>query len=80
MAEPDLGIIRYSVRSVDFKGNIDFTIYIDADVSNEDTNYGEKFWKEVSREMADQVRFHSSRTLKTDFHVATGMCMSCFRK
>jgi hypothetical protein len=32
MAEPDLGIIRYSVKSVDFEGTIDFTIYIDGDV------------------------------------------------
>jgi maltose phosphorylase len=73
MEEPDLGIIRYSVKSIDFKGTLDFTVYIDGDVSNEDTNYGEKFWEEVSREIKGYDGVIVTRTLKTDFHVATGM-------
>ena len=73
MAEPDLGIIRYAVKSVDFEGHLDFTIYIDGDVKNEDTNYGEKFWVEVSKEVNGNEGFLITRTLKTDFHVATGM-------
>jgi len=40
MAEPDLGIIRYAVKSIDFDGTLDFTVYIDGDVKNEDTNSG----------------------------------------
>jgi len=74
MAEPDLGIIRYSVRSIDFEGKLDYTVYIDADVRNEDTNYGNKFWKEVSKEVTTDYGALIARTLKTDFHVATGMC------
>jgi maltose phosphorylase len=73
MAEPDLGIIRYAVKSVDFVGPLDFTIYIDGDVKNEDTNYGEKFWEEVSKEIKGNEGFLITGTLKTDFHVATGM-------
>jgi maltose phosphorylase len=79
MAEPDLGIIRYSVKSVDFEGNIDFTIYIDGDVKNEDTNYGEKFWKEVNKDHNGYEGVLITRTLKTDFHVATGMCFGFFK-
>ncbi len=76
MAEPDLGIIRYHIKSVDFKGIIGFSSYINADVRNEDTNYGEKFWEEVSREVSADHGIITSRTLKTDFHVSTGMhCM-----
>jgi maltose phosphorylase len=74
MAEPDLGIIRYSVRSVDFSGKLDFTVCIDADVKNEDANYGKKFWKEVKRDVTAGSGFLIARTLKTDFHIATGMC------
>ncbi len=74
MAEPDLGLIRYSVKSLDFTGSIDFKVYIDADVRNEDTNYGKKFWKEVSREINEDSGVLTARTIKTDFHVATGMC------
>jgi maltose phosphorylase len=73
MAEPDLGIIRYAVKSVDFEGKLDFTVYVDGDVKNEDTNYGEKFWVEASREIKGKEGVLVTSTLKTDFHVATGM-------
>jgi maltose phosphorylase len=79
MSEPDTGVIRYSLRSIDFEGIIDFNIYLDADVRNEDTNYGKKFWKEVSREINEETGIIVARTMKTDFHVATGMCYEFFR-
>ncbi len=78
MAEPDLGIIRYSVRSVNFQGAINITGYINADVSNEDTNYGKKFWKEINREVTNESGVLTARTLKTDFDVATGMCYELY--
>jgi maltose phosphorylase len=73
MAEPDLGIIRYSVQSIDFTGSVSFNVYLDADISNEDSNYGEKFWEEVTREISSGSGAIVARTLKTDFHVVTGM-------
>ena len=79
MAEPDLGIIRYTVKSIDFEGNLDFTVYIDGDVKNEDSNYGEKFWVEVSKEIEGNSGILITRTLKTDFHVATGMCFEILK-
>jgi maltose phosphorylase len=79
MSEPDLGLIRFSVRSVDFKGTINFMAYIDADVKNQDTNYGKKFWKEVSREVVSGSGVIVARTLKTNFHVATGMSTELFK-
>jgi maltose phosphorylase len=73
MAEPDLGVVKFTVKSTDFKGTVSFTPYIDSDVKNEDTNYGKKFWAEVKRTVAGDVGIIIARTLKTDFHVATGM-------
>ena len=73
MAEPDLGLIRYSVKSLDFEGKISFNAYIDADVKNEDANYGKKFWAEVAHKASEGSGVIISRTLKTDFYVATGM-------
>ena len=70
MAEPDLGLIRYSVKFLNFNGTVSFTIYIDGDVKNEDTNYGEKFWEEVNKEIKGNTGI---LVTKTDFHVATGM-------
>jgi len=55
MTEPDAGIIRYAVRSVDFAGEIGFNVYIDSDVRNEDANYGRKFWKEARKYSDDQL-------------------------
>ena len=74
MSEPDIGVIKYSVRSLDFEGTVELKPYIDANVKNEDANYGIKFWKEVDREAYEGAGIIVSRTLKTDFHVATGMC------
>lgn len=74
MSEQDTGVVRYTVKSVDFSGTIGFNVYIDADVRNEDANYGKKFWKEVSREVTPRMGIIITRTMKTDFHVATGMC------
>jgi len=75
MSEPDLGMIRYAVKSLDFDGVLDFTVYIDGDVKNQDTNYGEKFWEDVSKEIDENSGLLITRTLKTDFHVATGMSL-----
>ncbi len=79
MSEPDTGVIKYSICSIDFEGVIDFTVYLDADVRNEDANYGKKFWKEVSREIDAEHGIIIARTLKTDFHVATGMTFILLR-
>jgi maltose phosphorylase len=79
MSEPDAGLIRYSIRSVDFEGTLGFNVYIDSDVRNEDANYGKKFWKEVAREAAAGMGIIISRTMKTDFHIATGMCYEMIR-
>jgi maltose phosphorylase len=79
MAETDAGIIRYSVRSVDFEGVMSFKVYLDSDVKNEDTNYGKKFWKEVTRDVSEGAGILISRTMKTDFHVATGMCYEFYK-
>ncbi len=73
MADPDLGIIRYVVKPLDFTGTIEFNVYLDGDVRNEDTNYGEKFWEDVYNHSDTGTGIITSRTLKTDFHVSTGM-------
>lgn len=73
MAEPDTGVIKFSVRSIDFDGELECTVYLDSDVKNEDTNYGQKFWTEVARDISAGTGVLIARTKKTDFHVATGM-------
>lgn len=78
IAEPDLGVIRYSVKP-DFRGEAEFTVYIDADVRNQDTNYGEKFWKDINHFADLGEGILTARTLKTDFSVCFGMRFTLHR-
>ncbi len=73
MAEPDLGIIKYSVKPLDFAGTVEFNVYLDGDVRNEDTNYGERFWEDMYDFADTGIGIITSKTLKTDFYVSTGM-------
>jgi len=73
MAEPDLGVIRYSIKPVGFKGTAEFELYLDADVRNEDTNYGEKFWKDVMFKAESGSTNLTAKTLKTGFYVTLAM-------
>lgn len=73
MADPDLGIIIYRVRPLDFEGTADLIIYLDGDVRNEDSNYGEKFWEDIYNSSEEGKGIITSMTLKSGFHVSTGM-------
>ena len=73
MSEPDLGIIRYVVKPLGFQGTIDFSVYLDGDVRNEDTNHGEKFWIDVYNHSEEGSGIITSETLRTEFQVTTGM-------
>jgi maltose phosphorylase len=79
MSEPDLGLISYRVVPVNFSGEIQFKVYIDGDVRNQDTNYGEKFWKDVYHHASPGEGILTAKTLKTDFHVCAGMKYSFLR-
>ena len=47
--DTELGAISYSVKALNFSGEIVVTPYLDGDVQNKDSNYDEKFWIEVSK-------------------------------
>ena len=68
-----IGAIRYAVKAVNFSGEIVITPYLDGDVFNEDSNYNEKFWVEVSKEISNNEGYLTIETLKTRFQVCTAM-------
>ena len=76
MADDEAGAIKYSITPVNFSGIISLTPFIDGDVVNKDSNYDEKFWDEVKKEVWDDGGFVQLRTKKTGFEVATGMLFS----
>ncbi len=73
MAEPEIGAIRYRIVPLNFDGRIQFDSFVDFDVRNEDSNYGERFWEEVEKVSIPRKSYITCRTKKTDFHVCTGM-------
>ncbi len=72
----EIGAIKYSVTPLNFSGEIEFTPYLDAGIKNEDTNYDELFWRVLDIEDRDNDAVILSKTLKTNFYVATGMHIS----
>ncbi len=79
-AATEIGAIRYSVKALNFSGQIRVTPYLDGDVENEDSNYDEKFWVEVSRTINGAEGYLTIETLKTKFQVCTGMCFQLLKK
>ncbi len=78
IVDDQCGAIRYAVKSVNFSGKISITPSVDADVSNKDTNWDEKFWNEETKLVKNAQAFVIASTKKTDFHVATGMKFRLF--
>jgi maltose phosphorylase len=76
MADDESGAIKYTIVPVNFSGKITFTPFIDGDIINKDSNYDEKFWDEVKKEIWGDGGYVQLRTKKTGFEVATGMLFS----
>jgi maltose phosphorylase len=64
------GAIEYSVKALNFSGKVSFTPLVDLNVFNQDSNYDEQFWSEVSRSVGNGFGAITGETKKTQFHVA----------
>lgn len=75
----EVGAINYQIKAVNFSGNIEAIPYVDAGISNEDTNYDELFWEVGTHAFYENGASILSTTLKTGFDVCTGFEMA-FKK
>lgn len=73
IVDTEIGAIRYKIKALNFSGEIRLTPYIDLDVKNEDSNYDEKFWEEISSELGLGEGYIIGKTKKSNFYVSTGM-------
>ncbi len=71
--ETELGCIKYEIKSISTSDKINITPYVDGDVINEDSNYQEKFWDEISVESKPGEAYVTVKTNKLDFYVCTSM-------
>ncbi|SFE51658.1 family 65 glycosyl hydrolase domain-containing protein [Sunxiuqinia elliptica] len=68
MKNQEIGVIRYQLKSLNFSAPLTVTSFIDGDVMNEDSNYDEKFWVELEKEVEGANAFLCMETKKTGFH------------
>lgn len=73
MDNGEIGAIRYALTPLNFSSTATLSLYIDADVVNEDSNYDEKFWEEVHKQASAGQALVTAQTRKTFFHVTSGM-------
>lgn len=73
MAQGEVAAISYSITPLNYSGRIELIPLIDGDVSNEDSNYGEKFWDEFEKNVDGFYGYLTMKTKKLDFYVCTSM-------
>lgn len=73
IASKEIAAISYSVTPLNHSAEIIFVPYIDGDVSNEDSNYDEKFWTEVNKCSEEYKGSLTMKTNKLDFYVTAAM-------
>lgn len=73
IANDELAALHYQLTPLNFSGKLDLISFIDGDVKNQDSNYEEKFWDEVSRAQDESGSYLTLRTKKTAFDVITGV-------
>jgi maltose phosphorylase len=69
----EIGAIQYRVTPLNSDAVITFCPYIDNGITNEDSNWDDKFWDVLKVEFENNQAFIESRTMKTDFYVCTYM-------
>jgi len=71
--QDELGVINYEVTPLNRDADIVFSPYLDGGITNEDSNWDDKFWDTISVSEADHQAFIRSMTMKTEFHICTYM-------
>jgi maltose phosphorylase len=69
----EVGAIKYSVTPLNFDAEVKFQPYLDSGITNEDTNWDDKFWNTTHVTHQKNQAFILSHTMKTNFHVCTSM-------
>ncbi|MCR8668096.1 glycoside hydrolase family 65 protein [Aestuariibaculum sp. M13] len=69
----ELGAIRYEITPLNTDASITFSSYLDAGITNEDTNWDDKFWDVLKVTHEGSQGFIEAKTMKTEFHTCTFM-------
>ena len=69
----ELGVIDYAVTPLNSNATITFQPYLDSGITNEDTNWDDKFWDTLNVSQEGEKAFIEAKTMKTAFHTCTFM-------
>ncbi|MBF8148701.1 glycoside hydrolase family 65 protein [Winogradskyella sp. F6397] len=74
----EVGAIEYSVTPLNSNADLVITPYIDAGITNEDSNWDDAFWNISNVTVENNQAFIEAQTMKTNFHTCTFMQSECF--
>jgi maltose phosphorylase len=69
----EVGAIQYDVTPLNKNAVIKFTPYLDSGITNEDSNWDDKFWNTTNVMSKGQKAFIEAHTMKTNFATCTFM-------
>ncbi len=69
----EVGAISYNVTPLNADAKITYTPYLDAGITNEDTNWDDQFWDVLEVSQNKEQSFIQARTMKTHFYTCTFM-------
>ncbi|MEP3838094.1 MAG: glycoside hydrolase family 65 protein [Algibacter sp.] len=69
----EIGAINYEVTPINSDAEIIFQPYLDSGITNEDTNWDDKFWDTTHVNHLNHQAFIEAKTMKTHFHTCTFM-------
>ncbi|MGJ5642554.1 glycoside hydrolase family 65 protein [Formosa sp. S-31] len=73
----EVGAIEYNITPLNTDAEITFEPYLDSGITNEDTNWDDKFWETTAITQNGSQAFIEAHTMKTQFHTCTFMESVC---
>jgi len=74
----EVGAIKFNIKPLNGSAAIQFQPYIDSGITNEDSNWDDKFWNTTNVEFQNDQAFIEAHTMKTNFHTCTFMQSHAF--
>ncbi|WP_370226516.1 glycoside hydrolase family 65 protein [Mesoflavibacter sp.] len=74
----EVGAIKFNIKPLNGSAAIQFKPYIDSGITNEDSNWDDKFWNTINVEVINDQAFIEAHTMKTNFHTCTFMQSHAF--
>ncbi|WP_300023556.1 glycoside hydrolase family 65 protein [uncultured Maribacter sp.] len=69
----EVGAISYTVKILNADAKVVFEPYLDSGITNEDSNWDDKFWNTTNVTSLDNRAFIEAHTMKTEFKTCTFM-------